>query len=239
MEVKKSSGADLEGGRLTGFLLGLLVSLSVFIAAIELDTGGGADGYGPGLLDDLAEDVEMVPLLRRTDMVRAEAPSPPPALIDNLNVVDDPAETPEEGVGEEPDLDSLEDLSRMLGIDRTDVPDDQSVVALGNDDAPLELRVVERLPEFPGGMSEFMKWLTKTLNYPLRARQNDIEGRVVVSFIVNVDGSVSSPKVVQSASPELDREALRVVRIMPRWTAGESGGKPCRTYVCLPIAFRL
>ena len=106
-------------------------------------------------------------------------------------------------------------------------------------DNPLNFQVVERLPEFPGGMVELMKWLTRTLKYPEFARQHKQQGRVMVSFIINKDGTIANPKIVQSVSAELDREALRVVRAMPAWKPGEDRGKPCRTLFCLPIVFKL
>ena len=112
-------------------------------------------------------------------------------------------------------------------------------VAVDEDDNPLNFQVIERLPEFPGGMVEFMKWLTKNLSYPVIAQQQKIQGKVLVSFIINKDGTISSPKVVKSVSPELDREALRVIRIMPKWKPGEDHGKPCRTYFCIPVVFKL
>ena len=84
-----------------------------------------------------------------------------------------------------------------------------------------------------------MKWLTKNLRYPPYARQQKLQGRVVTQFIVNVDGSLSDLKVVQPVDPSLDREALRVLRMMPAWKPGQQDNKPCRTMVCIPIVFKL
>ena len=88
-------------------------------------------------------------------------------------------------------------------------------------------------------LQALMKWLTRTLKYPEFARQHKQQGRVMVSFIINKDGTIANPKIVQSVSAELDREALRVVRAMPAWKPGEDRGKPCRTLFCLPIVFKL
>ena len=106
-------------------------------------------------------------------------------------------------------------------------------------DAPVDFRVVEDLPQFPGGAVEFMKWLTKNLKYPSSAQQRKIQGRVVAQFIVNKDGSISDLILVEKVSPELDREALRVLRMMPKWTPGVMDAKPCRTKVCIPVVFKL
>jgi protein TonB len=98
---------------------------------------------------------------------------------------------------------------------------------------------VEELPEFPGGASEFMKWLTKNLHYPAQAQQRKLQGKVVAQFIVNKDGSISNIELVKRVDPSLDNEALRVLRLMPRWKAGQQNEKPCRTQVCIPIVFKL
>ena len=88
-------------------------------------------------------------------------------------------------------------------------------------------------------MSAFVQWLTKNLKYPLAAQRAKRQGTVLVSFIVNKDGTIADRKVVKSASPDLDREALRVLRLMPKWKPGEDHGQPCRTYICIPVVFKL
>ena len=84
-----------------------------------------------------------------------------------------------------------------------------------------------------------MQWLTKNLKYPYQAQKDKIQGMVVVSFIVNKDGTVADVKVSTSADPVLDREALRVMRMMPRWKPGKDKGKVCRTMVAVPVVFKL
>ena len=106
-------------------------------------------------------------------------------------------------------------------------------------DEPIDFRVVEDLPQFPGGASEFMKWLTKNLKYPASASNRKVKGKVVAQFIVNKDGTISNIELVKRVDPSLDNEALRVLRLMPRWKAGQQNEKPCRTQVCIPIVFKL
>ena len=101
------------------------------------------------------------------------------------------------------------------------------------------MRIVEQLPEFPGGMTAFVQWLTRNLKYPEAARSQKLQGRVVLSFIVNKDGSVSQVKVARSVNPLLDREALRVIRMMPPWKPGIQNNEPCRTMIAVPIVFQL
>ena len=119
-----------------------------------------------------------------------------------------------------------------------DTPDLQPV-AVDNNDNPLNFRVVEQLPEFPGGMAAFVKWLTDNLHYPALAQRQNIQGRVVVTFIINRDGSTSDLKIAKSVNPMLDREALRVARMMPNWKPGLANGKPCRTLFAIPIEFKI
>lgn len=100
-------------------------------------------------------------------------------------------------------------------------------------------RIVQQMPEYPGGIVEFMKWLQRTLRYPPTAQQQGIQGSVMVSFIVNVDGTITEQKVVRGVNEELDAEALRVISNMPKWKPGLDKGKPCRTLFAIPIVFKL
>lgn len=93
--------------------------------------------------------------------------------------------------------------------------------------------------EFPGGLTELMRWLCANMRYPEEAVKKEIEGRVVVRFVVGKDGTVSNPTIVNSVDPMLDREALRVIRSMPKWIPGENDGEPVAVYYNLPITFRL
>ena len=100
-------------------------------------------------------------------------------------------------------------------------------------------QVVEEMPEFPGGMSEAMKFLAKNIKYPVAAQQAKIEGRVIVQFVVERDGSISDIHTVRSVSPELDAEAIRVVSLMPKWKPGKQRGKAVAVKYTMPIMFRL
>ena len=100
-------------------------------------------------------------------------------------------------------------------------------------------QVVEEMPQFPGGMGEAMKFLAKNIKYPVSAQQAKIEGRVVVQFVVERDGSISDIHTVRSVSPELDAEAVRVVSLMPKWIPGKQRGKAVAVKYTMPIMFRL
>ena len=103
----------------------------------------------------------------------------------------------------------------------------------------LTFNVVEKMPEFEGGMDGMMSFLQKNIKYPAEAKEKGDEGRVIVQFVVEKDGSIVEPKVVKSVSPELDAEALRVVQMMPKWKPGQQRGKNVRVQFTLPVSFRL
>lgn len=235
VELKKSYKADLEHQRASGFLLGLIVVLSLFLVCLEFTTSSPSTDVADDILDDVSQDIEMMPVLQQKNMIAA----PQAAVPEKMKVVDEQvADVVEQHDGTDTDNDA-----QAGAAGSSEAAESQtaalSPVAVDEDDNPLNFQVIERLPEFPGGMVEFMKWLTKNLSYPVIAQQQKIQGKVLVSFIINKDGTISSPKVVKSVSPELDREALRVIRIMPKWKPGEDHGKPCRTYFCIPVVFKL
>ena len=98
---------------------------------------------------------------------------------------------------------------------------------------------IEDGPEFPGGTQALLEYMRTHIRYPADAREQDIQGRVLVVFIVNKDGSIAEPEVVKSVSPSLDEEALRIISTMPKWNPGMQRGKPVRTRYTLPVNFRL
>ena len=93
--------------------------------------------------------------------------------------------------------------------------------------------------QFPGGQEALMKWIEQNMVYPQKALKKGIEGRVIVQFVVKKDGTVTNGKIVRGVDPLLDKEALRLVSIMPKWTPGKFDGKDIRSYYCLPITFKL
>lgn len=99
--------------------------------------------------------------------------------------------------------------------------------------------VVEQMPSFPGGISGLRTYLNQNIRYPAEAQENCVQGRVVVSFVVGKDGHISDVTVLRSVDPSLDKEAVRVIRNMPRWTPGKQGGEPVRVRYNVPVSFRL
>lgn len=239
MEIKKNKRADLEEGRITRLLMALVFILSSILVALEYNTGGeDNDNIDDELLDEVTREVEMMPVTQQEDRIALAPKKKQEATPQKINVVDKEIAPPEEEL-DKADGDNKGEDSELESTKNTDEAD---YATAQNDlgDNPLNFHTVEDLPKFPGGAVELMKWLTKNLRYPSDAQRNKKEGKVVVQFIVNKDGTMSDLKVVKSAQyASLDREALRVMRKMPKWTPGVQNDKPCRTMVCIPVVFKL
>jgi len=98
---------------------------------------------------------------------------------------------------------------------------------------------VEQMPSFPGGQNALLEYLAANVRYPDDCEETSVQGRVIVSFVVERDGSITEAKVVKSVYPSLDEEALRVVKGMPKWIPGSLNGERIRTKYMIPITFRL
>lgn len=101
------------------------------------------------------------------------------------------------------------------------------------------LQVCEQMPEYPGGVGELMKFLSTNVKYPVIAQENEIQGRVIVQFVVKKDGSIEDVQIAKGVDPVLDKEALRVISSMPKWTPGKQDGKAVNVKYTVPVMFRL
>ena len=229
MEVKKSSAADLEGRRVQGFLLGLIVVLAAVFVALEWNSSDSGWAFFADD-EDIEAEMELSPLKRDQDEIPMMLPQEKKEELpksEELHLVDEDVELPpplEQEVTEKPDPEA-------------EAEEKPEVVDMYNE--PVDFRVVEDLPQFPGGAAEFRKWLTKNLKYPVTAQKRKVKGRVVAQFIVNTDGSVSDLELTEKLETSCDNEVLRVLRMMPKWQAGMMNAKPCRTKVCIPIVFNM
>ena len=127
-------------------------------------------------------------------------------------------------------------------VDKFEAVKEQVIVKEPEPEKPKEEEIfvaVEQPAEFPGGQAALMKWLSNNIRYPEAAQQNDIQGRVVVKFVVEKDGSVGHAEIARGVDKDLDREALRVVNKMPKWQPGKNNGVAVRSYFNLPVTFRL
>ena len=127
-------------------------------------------------------------------------------------------------------------------VDKFKAVQEQVVVKEPEPEKPKEEEIfvaVEQQAEFPGGQAALMKWLSQNIRYPEAAQQNDIQGRVVVKFVVEKDGSIGHAEIARGVDKDLDREALRVVNKMPKWQPGKNNGVAVRSYFNLPVTFKL
>lgn len=118
------------------------------------------------------------------------------------------------------------------------IPDHQTPIKTGEDEEPI-FEIVEQMPEFPGGNKALMEYLSTHVQYPQEAKDKDIQGRVIVQYIVDKEGNIKDPIIKRSASPELDEEALRVVSGMPKWIPGKQRGQAVNVRYTMPVMFRL
>ena len=237
IEQKKTPRADIEQRRTTGFLLGLALVLALLYVSLEWNSTSDETAFNPIDFDELVHESELVPMSNEqivTELQEKQQSQP----SEQLRIVDDDTELQQpEPQHEGQDGDDDESLLKEL---EESLDDDNALASMGVDpNNPLNFHIVEDLPQFPGGAVEFMKWLTKYLHYPPSAQQRKVQGKVVAQFIVERDGSISDLQVIKKLDPSCDREALRVLRMMPKWKAGLMDAKPCRTQVCIPIVFKL
>lgn len=129
---------------------------------------------------------------------------------------------------------SVVDFDR--GTDDLNVPVQEEAPASDEDKV---FTSVEQMPEFPGGQGALMSWLANHIKYPATAQENGVQGRVVVQFVVKKDGSIGDVKVARSKDPDLDREAVRVVKTFPNFTPGKMNGQPVNVWYTLPVNFKL
>ena len=127
-------------------------------------------------------------------------------------------------------------MSLMALFGLTTVSAQKTVVAQKNQKV---FDVVEQMPEYPGGIQALFEYLSQNVKYPADAEKQKVEGRVIATFVVETDGSISSIEVVKPAFPSLDAEAIRVLSGMPKWTPGKQSGKEVRVKYTVPINFHL
>ena len=238
MKHQKSDIPTVEEHRATAFLLGLVLVLSVLYVAFQYNSAPQGMDLSDQSLDELVQDIELHPAMDDKEMVNTMAVQPPQKTFsERIKAVDLPLKQQIEKLSASTTSPLLvgdgeaEALNAKLSAALPPIP-----VA---SEQPLNFRIVQQMPEFPGGGSAFIQWLTRQLRYPPLAQSQRIQGRVVVSFIVNKDGSIADVKLEKSVNALLDREALRVIRMMPRWKPGVHNNQPCRTMVAVPVVFKI
>ena len=228
MEVKKSPKADLERGKTMGILMGMIVGLAVMFVGFEWSDREITIVKDEGVADIIAE--EEVEITRQEDTPPPPPPPPAPAVAEVLTVVEDDVKL------DDVEIASTEDDASTAQVEAYTPP---AVVEEEEESEQQIFTVVETMPEFPGGQMALLKYLSNSIKYPVIAQENGIQGRVSCSFVVNKDGSIVDAEVIRGVDPSLDKEALRVINAMPKWTPGKQRGKPVRVKYTVPVTFRL
>lgn len=223
MQLKKSLKASLEDKKLTYALVGLVFVLSICYVAFEWTEKEVTKYEVADMEFAFEEELD----IQQTQQETTPPPPPPPVKeVEVLNVVEDDVET------------------ETIQISSEDNEADTVVIAppvqAEEEEEEVVFVIVETMPEFPGGQQALFKYLSENVKYPAIAQENGIQGRVICQFVVNKDGAIVDVEIVRSGGdPSLDKEALRVIKSMPKWKPGKQRGKAVRVKYTVPVNFRL
>lgn len=228
MEIKKTPKADLENRRTLYTEIGLVVALLVVWGAFSYSTKEKAVA-SLGEDTQVVEVEDMVPITQETPPPPPEAPKIP-VLSDQIDIVEDDIKVDDNFM-------SLEDDAN-LGVEIMDYVEEVKEEVVEEEAIPFQL--VEEKPSFNGGdANEFSKWVNSKLEYPEIAKENGVQGRVTLQFTVNPDGSVSNVKVLRGVDSSLDKEAVRVVSMSPKWKPGKQRDRAVKVTYTFPVIFQL
>ena len=227
MEIKKSPKADLENKKTTNLLIGAILTLSVLFIGFEWSERDKQVATDTGLTEIVFEE-EIIPITEQEQPKQAPPPPEAPKVEEVLEIMDNDSKV------EESTIQASDDTQAAVEVKYTPVEVEEEEV-----EEEQIFQIVEEAASFPGGMGECMKWLGKNIKYPTISQENGVQGRVIVQFVVNRDGTIVDAKVVRGVDPYLDKEALRVVNQMPKWSPGKQRGKAVRCQFTLPVQFRL
>ncbi len=221
MELKKMPNKDLEGKKWTFWQIGFIISLSLVLIAFEWSSTKISYDF-LNMPEDDANAIEIVPI---TVTKEKELKVEKPTIADIINITNDPD-------ADNPSANFASSEDPVLNLDSYYT----TAVAEERDDILIH---AEQMPKFPGGETALLRYLTQAVKYPEIARDNNIEGKVYVSFVVNKMGEVTRVKIIRGVDPHLDREALRVINSMPLWEPGSQNNKPVSVSYTVPINFVL
>ena len=228
MEIKKSEKASLENKKLLFVEIGLVVSLAITLFAFEWTS----TETETALLEDNTE----VLIEEEIISTQMDTPPPPPAapkipiLSDQIDIVDDEIEI------EDDMFMNLED-DASLGVEIMDYVEVEEEVV---EEEAIPVQLVEEKPSFQGGdANQFSKWVNSRLVYPEIAKENGVQGRVTLQFTVEKDGTVTKVKVLRGVDPSLDKEAVRVVSMSPKWKPGKQRDRAVPVTYTFPVIFQL
>ncbi len=237
--VKKYPEAQVENFRSSFLGFGLVLALAFCIFGLNVQSALNAEEPN----DYMPEDMPTVTIIPNTVQKKQEM-TPAPEKIEKkkkfshkLEIVEDTKEILRQEVEDLPDEPEIDDA-----IVIPDVPVAITEPEMEEEPEPEEppiYKIVEEMPEFPGGEKEMLKFIYSNIKYPPIARENGIEGLVAISFVIGTDGSVSDYEILRDPGGGCGEEALRVVKKFPTWKPGKQRHKPVRVLYSLPVQFRL
>lgn len=228
MEAKKSPKADLEKKKGLFLEIGLVATLAIILLAFSIKS---YDQEEIEQVQTAVVDIEDIDV-QITDPNEPPPPPPEPEVqAPDFNVVENNVEIKEEFLPV--DAGDNENTAQDAYTAPVDDEPEQAVA----EETPFVS--VEKMPEFPGGEEALYKYLSKNLKYPDIAKEQNLQGKVFVQFIVEKDGSISNPKAVRDIGGGCGEEAVRVVRGMPKWTPGKQRTQTVRVQYTLPVVFQL
>ncbi len=228
MEARKTEKANLENKRLLFVEIGFVAALLAVLFCFNWSSKEKQDDTLFAENSEIIEE-EMVPITQETPPPPPETPKIP-VLSDIIDIVDDNIEV-------DNNIIDLED-SEGLGVEIMDYIEETVEEVVEEEAIPFQL--VEQKPSFQGGdANAFSKWVAQNLNYPEIAKENGVQGRVMLQFKVNANGTVSDVKVLRGVDPSLDKEAVRVVSSSPKWEPGRQRDRAVPVTYTFPVIFQL
>lgn len=223
MEQKKSNKANLENKRTVFLEVGFVIALTLVFFAFEYKSYDKVEYTDTSRIVDNTPE-EIIPITEQK--VKPPPPKPPPQVT-IINVVKDNVEV-ENDI--EIDIEFDEDVAteEFIFVQEEEEIEEQKIFL-----------VVENMPEFQGGEAAMYNFISKNIEYPRMAKESGISGRVFVTFVVERDGKVTDVQILRGIGGGCDEEAVRVIKMMPKWSPGMQRGKPVRVQYRMPIKFTL
>lgn len=229
MELKKSPKANLENKKVLFREIGLVAALALVLLLFEWSTHDKEEAVVTDSMAQMIDD-EQVPITEQ------EPPPPPeqikePVMTEELEIVDDDVKVTTEFISSDDNTNQIE----IKPYVEATVKEEEDV-----EDEIIPFTIIEEKPKFQGkDANEFTNWVYSRIEYPAEAQENNIQGRVTVQFLIDVDGSVKDVKVVRGVHPSIDKEAVRVISQSPKWSPGKQRNKPTKVRYTLPLVFQL
>ena len=237
-QLRKNTGARNLKALITMFVIFAIIA-AIVIAKVSIENYIAAQNAA------IEADVELQSLAEKKEAKVEKKDEPEPEKIEVERVKSSVAFTVPEikkdnEVKEDQEMKSQEELQETNTAG--EVLKAKEVIAEPEPPKVEETKVfdvVEQMPSFPGGQGALMQWLASNIKYPVVAEENGVQGRVVCTFVVERDGSITDVKVVRGVDPSLDKEAVRVLKQMPSWIPGKQNGSAVRVKYTVPVTFKL